>query len=323
MAKTAAMFNDLMLRLGYAYYLASGTGAGRDSLAGIDYHLPRILGEEYRDSCLGVHLIEPCVEPPTAGLEWMKFAVVKMFNLEAWGYEKSDLLALAAARRAARIERDRDDERTPLLGTSKQRYGAAGVLGLREPNTLMYALCDSPVGLLALVLSALKRKSPKQKLTQLQVIDLTQLTWLPGPEAGARFWAAAAREAEGYSPSTTKRAKKSRVAVTVFGSDGEASEAGYLCPAWASSKHVVLFVQRAGGRAGIAAIQRVDEVVDGIRGLAREVERVDGRLRIRPLEEVVVLEEPVVDAIDGEEGELNMQLEVASPATVVTVSPER
>lgn len=81
--KTAGLCDALMQRLGYTAYLASATGAGRESPAGIDYHLLRILGEEYPQSCLGVHLIEPCVGAPTLRKQpvgWMKFAVAKFFR---------------------------------------------------------------------------------------------------------------------------------------------------------------------------------------------------------------------------------------------------
>lgn len=72
---TAAIFHILMKRLGYEYYLASATGSGIESPAGIDYFLVKLMAEAYTDSCLGVHLIDPVVERPRIGsLAWMRFS---------------------------------------------------------------------------------------------------------------------------------------------------------------------------------------------------------------------------------------------------------
>ncbi|KAL5315692.1 hypothetical protein ACEPPN_016562 [Leptodophora sp. 'Broadleaf-Isolate-01'] len=364
LSKSAGLCDALMKRLGYTYYLASATGSGANSPAGIDYHLLRVMGEEYKDSCLGIHVIEPCVAPPTLSEQpvgWMKFAFARFFHASIWGYEKCDFVALRSTQsrsksRSKSVSRTQTrisshpsnagDEERPLLNRGGRTYGAVGVLGLREPNTFAYALCDSPVGLLSLVLSALRRRSPGHRLSKMEIIDVAQLAWLPGPEAGARFWTAAVDEVRGFERLELGGKKggggwRSKVAVTVFGADGEGD--AYICPAWAGLKHDVLFSQRASGRAGIAVWERVDVLVDGIRGLAREVERVDPRLRVRALEEIVVFEEPILEITEddsesreresvdysvdeswgdiGHEGDQDhgIQLDVESPDTVVAV----
>lgn len=376
---TAALCDALMKRLGYSYYLASATGSGVESPAGIDYHLLRILGDKYRDSCLGVHVVEPCVKAPTLRErpgEWMRFAVARFFHGNMFGYEKADFRALKAEETRAREQKSRSnsrsrrllggssvgDEERPLAGGGQRQrrpgsgHRAIGILGLREPNTFAYALCDSPVGLLSLVLSALRRRSPNHMLTHTEIIDVTQLAWLPGPEAGARFWAAALEEVEGWEDSSVsgtggesvggkaERKAKSNVAVTVFSADG-CDGPSYVCPAWASAHHTILFSQRAPGRPGIAPWESVDVLIEGIRALAREVERIDPRLRIRALE-IVVFEVPIIEADvedesereresvdysawsgEGEEEEggegHGMQLDVESPDTVVAVDMRR
>ncbi len=314
-----------MQRLGYTAYLASATGAGRGSPAGIDYQLLRILGEEYPESCLGVHRIEPCVAAPTLRKEpegWMKFCFAKFFHAGIWGYERADFLALIEERKLQTIQKTgTEGEEGPLLSKRVVPiYGAAGMVGLREPNTFSYALCDSPVGLLSLVCSALRRKNPAHTLTNTEIIDVTQLAWLPGPEAGARFWAAAVQEVGVLESSPRDSKGKSRVAVTVFGSDGDAGEGGYVCPAWASGRHDVVFAQRVSGRPGIAARERVDVLVEGIRGLSREVDALDGRLRIAALDDIVIFEEPIPETPEDEAGGHGMQLDVESPDTVVNVN---
>jgi hypothetical protein len=319
---TAEIFNTLMRRLGYEFYIASATGSGADSPAGIDYHLARLAGERFPENCLGVQLIAPPVERPRLGKEtwaWVKFAVARFFHASVWGYDQEDWRALREGEKARKEKRklaSRDGETQPLLAKPDAvGYGAVGMVGLREPNALAYSLCDSPVGLLSLVCSALWSKSPKHTLSSTEIIDFTQLAWLPGPEAGMRFWAGAVKEVGGLE----KAQKKARVAVTVFGADGE----GYTCPAWSGSKHDIIFAQRASGKAGLLYLERTDLVVKGIRGLAKEVAERDGRLTVKTLDEVVVgtAEETILE-VDEETSlasEHGMQLDVESPDTIVAV----
>jgi len=311
--RTAEVFDILMQRLGYEYYIASATGSGVDSPAGIDYHLARLVGEKFPERCLGVHLLGPLVQRPTykEPWVWVRYGIARFFHAGIWGYVGEDWVAL---RESERLEREGKKRKVEGKPRSERRfgsgYGAVGILGLREPNTLAYGLCDSPVGLLSLVCSALRRMSPDHKLSSTEIIDFTQLAWLPGPEAGMRFWSESVSEVE-----RMKKLKKSRVAVTVFGTDEE----GYQCPAWSDSNHDVIFSQRLSGKAGLVAWERANVVVAGIRGLAKELERIDGRLKAKSLEEVVIDE--TIHEVDEEASmsDHGMQLDVESPDTVVAV----
>lgn len=249
--QTATLFNTLMQRLGHGYYLASATGSGTDSPAGIDYHLLRILGEEFKESCLGVHVVDPCVEKPgikSGVVGWMKFNVARFFKMRVWGYEEGDWTALTASKNAitnslsrdsTRNQTTRNAETTPLLRKAGMGYGALTTLGLREPTTLSYALCDSPVGLLSLICSALRKTSPQHTFNQTQIIDLMQLAWLPGPEAGLRFWGDAVGELSLLGNRQMGRRSERRtgsrsgvgkvkMAVTCFNADGGDGERGYV-----------------------------------------------------------------------------------------------
>ena len=261
----------------------------------------------------------------------MKFGIARFFHAPVFGYQASDFSALRSAELASAVAKRngrapwRSEDTTPLLARAKgSGYGAVGMLGLREPNTLAYALCDSPVGLLSLVTSVMRKRSPEHKLGAGDVIDVAQLAWLPGPEAGMRFWAASVSEVEEFE--VGKGSRRSRVALTVFGADGSGVEdgAGYVCPAWGEGRHDVLFSQRVGGRAGLVAWEREGVVVEGVRGLAAAVGKIDARLRIGELESVVVdgaaADEAILPAVDEADGEDHgLQLEVESPATVVAV----
>jgi hypothetical protein len=332
---TATLFDTLMARLGYTFYLCSSTGSGASSPAGIDYHLARLVGEKYPESCLGVHLIQPVVEKPQLGRgswEWVKYRIARFFHAGVWGYEADDFTALTTSEKNAKIlkklNRTGDPESQPLVQSSSSRagYGAFTALGLREPNTFAYALCDSPVGLLSLVCSALRRTSPQHRLNSTEIIDFTQLAWLPGPEAGMRFWAGAVGEISALEQQEKRnRRERARVAITVFGVDGTGfgEGEGYTPPAWSNARHDVVFAQRVPGDAGLVSWERTDVVVAGIRGLAREIELRDGRLKVKGLDGVSV--GPIVEVdeesslVSEERDEHGLQLDVESQDTVVAV----
>ncbi|KAH8591047.1 Alpha/Beta hydrolase protein [Bisporella sp. PMI_857] len=303
---TAEIFNVLMGRLGYEFYIASSTGSGRNSPSGIDYHLTRLLGEDFPESCLGIHLLEPPLQSPSLRqlLAWGKFALAKFFHVELFGYKEEDFKALRISQASQTKPKKKKSWSERVRGTG---YGSVGMVGLREPNTLAYGLCDSPVGLLSLVCSTLRKQNATHRLSQEEVIDITQLSWLPGPEAGLRFWAAAEKEAG--SLTSTKR--RSRAGITVF----EDAQEGYVCPAWGSSRHEVVAAHRVDGRAGLIVWERPEVVVAGIRGLAREVLRLDGRLTAKVLETVVVS--------TPEAEEQGIQLDVETPDTIVAGDSRR
>jgi hypothetical protein len=320
MRYTAGLFDALMSRLGYENYLVTATGSGTVSAAAVDYHLPRIIAETFPERCLAAQLIDPVARVPSAAKEpllWAKWNVAKFFHANAFGYTVEDFRAIKAheARKRASKSTAQGGEFEERLPSSRRRdvkgYGIMSAVGLREPNTLSYALCDSPVGLLGVVCSALRKRNPTHNLSNTEIIDLTHLAWLPGIEAGARFWSAAARE---VTCKVKNSPPKTRVGITVFGVDGTDSH-DYLCPAWASSRHDVVFVQRISGAPGLVPWERTDVVVAGIRGLAKVIDKVDPRLLISPLEEVVIHtatnDEPTNDESEA------IPLEVESPATVV------
>lgn len=315
MKETARLFGRLMKRLGYENYIASMMGSGRERGGEVDYFLGKEIAEE--EGCRGVHLIEPRWGVPTVkeGVwDWVRWKVALFFHAGIWGYEERDWKNL---RGQSRKGEQRSLTRIPLLSGKKRKvkYGALASLGLREPDTLAYALCDSPVGLLSFVAAALRKKSPKHRLSKEKIIDLCQLSWLPGPEAALRYYANAMVESE---QAETERGdtKRRRVAITVF--DGEEAAVGYNPPAWGMARYEVIFVQRVVGKAGLLAWERADVVFEGVRGLARGVLRLDEgrlRLRLRRLEEVVV--DDGEDGEDGDDDAHGMQLDVESPDTIV------
>ncbi|KAJ4423803.1 hypothetical protein N0V82_001542 [Gnomoniopsis sp. IMI 355080] len=312
---TAGMLDSLMMRLSYQHYLVSNTGAAQSSPAEIDWKLVDHLSMHYPKSCVGAHFIAPPLAAPKlteAPLEWAKWTIANVLSSGILGYSKQDFFALkqTTPSRAARAK-----------GLTPAKFGLNQV-GLREPNTFAYAMCDSPTGLLVFAMKGLSLLAPRMQLTPEQIITFANLAWLPGPEYAMRFWARCATEEEETAKDKKPLVNKPKVAVTVFlgGEDGAtgdgstAQEVGegairletpvkvsmharYTCPAWAKTYYNVLFSQRAPGHPGLLAWERPELIMTGIRGLAKEVAKLDQRLEpareqtAEPLASVVVAEQ--------------------------------
>ncbi|KAI0427422.1 alpha/beta-hydrolase [Xylaria sp. FL1042] len=286
-SSTAGLLDSLMKRLGYSFYLVSNTGAGVSSPAHIDYKLADWLSTQYSDSCLGTHLISPPLTQPRlqeAPLAWAKWSIARFFEASMLGYRSDDFSVF----------------RQGGVGTPKKSTIAARLQrskpGLAEPNTLSYALCDSPTGLLVFVMKGLCLLAPHKEFTPKEIINFTQLAWLPGPESAMRFWGHCARHPE---IAGRKSSRKPHVALTVFlgdikreaprasnGENGEASsdmfdgaKTPYSFPSWAKTRYNVLHTNRASGDPGLLAWERPEIIAAGIRGLAAAVLRVDKRLK--------------------------------------------
>jgi len=283
-----------MNRLGYEYYLATATGSGRLSPANIDYHLLHLIVEQYPEKCLGVHIIDPPLTRPSPArqpLAWGKYAVARFFHANVWGYASEDFAALRISEKAARErERSLSPNRNQLAKQAGLRARGGWGLGLREPDTLAYALCDSPVGLLSMTCSAIKARNPNHSLEKNDIVHVAQLAWLPGPEAGMRFWANAEREVDVLrreSGRSKKAALKPRAVITV--SDEEDGE-GYICSAWGEEEFHIVGTNRVSGGLGLVVWQEVDVVGNGVRALLKGLEG-DSRLS-----------QPAVDdTIEGDE----------------------
>lgn len=192
---------------------------------------------------------------------------------------------------------------------------------MTDPTTLAYALCDSPVGMLAFVLKGLRLSAGlgagKGRFTEEELITLTSLMWLPGPEGMLRFWAACGKHRENEQ---RRKGAKPRVAITVF-AEGTGSGKGkqtapaaaavdekdiglwptpeevagrkesYCPPAWANPIFNVVHTQRVPGpSSGLLALEQPEVILAGIRGLAKAAPVRDLRLTpVTPLQGVVIV----------------------------------
>jgi hypothetical protein len=129
-----------------------------------------------------------------------------------------------------------------------------------------------------------------------------------------RFWSGAEAEADRklmWSATPT--------AVTVFlgtsGAEGHSS-ASYICPAWAGTRHNIVWSKRQEGRGGLIAWERKEAIIEGIRGLSEEILKTNARLAVGRLEEIVVDNIGITE--EGEEdAEGGLQLEIESADTVI------
>lgn len=336
---TAAMLDALMRRLGYEHYLVSNAGSAAAGPAAIDWQLATRLATKHASSCIGAHLVDPPLEAPTARdspWEWARLAVARFFNTAVFGYTADDLAALA---------------RSPAAPSPKP----APRLDVLEPNTLAFALCDSPVGLLVLLLKSLRTLGPRKAFQDADVVTMAMLAWLPGPEAALRYWAHCAAHPE---TEVAALGVKPKVGVTVFlGGSVDAAPAGaaddvemanlpapaprrYVCPAWAGRRFNVVHAERTTGEPGLLAWERPEIIFSGVAALAKQLIASDKRLQpVAPLEQVVAdapAEEPKSAPTDRDtlkpppmvqqtssetrigDGEAPGEIDLASPKTLVT-----
>ncbi|KAI5862787.1 alpha/beta-hydrolase [Durotheca rogersii] len=320
---TAELLNALMSRLSYPHYLATNTGAGTASPAEIDFKLADYLVTCYPDSCLGAHFLSPPLTRPRmqeAPIEWARWRVAKLFRSPMLGYHEEDFLAL---RRTGYVRRPKA-KKSP----TPAQFGLNN-LSVWEPNTLAYALCDSPTGLLVFVLKGLRLLSPQKDFTPTEIINFAQLAWLPGPEAAMRFWAHCISHPEKVE---RKAARKPKIGVTVFlgekpnteakggGPEQEGAEDCYTCPSWANVGYNVVYTRRATGRSGLLAWEQPETIVAGIRGVAAAVLKSDTRLRPARTPAVALLEQ--VPAHTGVAGGQAPSVPRTSPASS-RPAPER
>ncbi|KAI1410920.1 alpha/beta-hydrolase [Hypoxylon sp. FL1857] len=306
-SSTAEILNSLMSRLSYPHYLVTNAGSGAASPAEIDFKLVNYLATYYSNSCLGAHFISPPLAQPRlreAPVEWAKWSIANLLHAPILGYRREDFSAL-----------ERNGYVRPSKKTPTPAQFGINQLGLREPNTFSYAICDSPTGLLVFVLKLLRLLGHKKEFTPTEIINLTQLAWLPGPESAMRFWAHSVLHPEKLE---RKIKSKPRIGITVFlgdepGTNGvgegegevevemEASDSAhdeakdcYTCPSWAKAKYNVVYTNRATGSSGLLAWERPELIAAGVRGIATSILRSDSRLQQPPTPTAAPLEQVVV-----------------------------
>lgn len=148
---TAALFNQLMIQLGYDNYVAHGVGWGFD--------ICRLLALNHASNCLGIHTANPVFPEPKLKknpVAFLKYRIAKLTGsklpLLSFGYIPTELSAQPETETSSLVKNSLHSDR-PLGPTLHRLYSV-------RPQTLAFSLCDSPVGLLAALLDVIHTRVP-------------------------------------------------------------------------------------------------------------------------------------------------------------------
>ncbi|KAI9765312.1 MAG: hypothetical protein M1840_007511 [Geoglossum simile] len=273
--EVAGLWDGLMVGvLGYnGGYVAVGEGGG--------WGLPiiRALSTYHSTTCLATHVYGPIhdLQPPSLTYKpfhYLRYSLARSTRaslpLLRFGYTPSDF----PLRYSFRNKLKRKSTPPPLSPTTTPAAGLIPqTLQTAEPQTLIYALTDSPAGLLALVLSLIHNKNPNLTLSPRDIIDITMLTWLPGPESLLRWhkdtFPDVPNDVGGTRSDVPMGASIWNGATAIDGagggvtSEGNGSEgAREGCPIpWLSTVHSVKWVRRRAGVGGWVVWERAAELV--------------------------------------------------------------
>lgn len=302
-----------MSKLSYDSYIVSSTGSGIQSPAGIDYHLPRIIAESdpaCKGAHL-IDPLVPKPTPRTNLGGWAKYSLAKFFHASIFGYSPHDWKAStrriqtppatvpgtpAVKATPGDLESGGISATTPK-GRQSPVQTASGLfrkpfftpttsvtsLDLAQPTashltlpttlTLAYSLCDSPTGLLSLILLGLQKLDPEHTLNEKELVTIVQLAWLPGPEGGLRYWSGADFEIKRADRLNTKPARASAAITSYSEAQGYGAPKGegtWHSPVWAENKHDVVHVSRRDGARGLPWEQG-SHLLEGVRALTKFV----------------------------------------------------
>lgn len=147
-----------------------------------------------------------------------------------------------------------------------------------RPQTVSYALCDSPIGLLAYIVDAIRppqhnsppasrsaSASPRPSSlpdpwSQTALISWTMLYWLPGPEVALRWLVNSGPMIQNL----WRTHSNVPLAISQFGDQ----HSPHSSPVWAEAYHRMAMVRRRGGTVRFAAWERPGEIVLDLRELA-------------------------------------------------------
>lgn len=141
---------------------------------------------------------------------------------------------------------------------------------LHLPQTVAHGLCDSPVGLLASVLSQLYDLGHLHLWSQTDVLNWTMLQWLPGPEAALRWSWATQQEDSGQ----IQDFPVAQLGVTIYDQPQHVLEDRSNGPVtmdqptgvrMADSTRNVAWTKKRTGRAGIPAFDSPADVIVDLR----------------------------------------------------------
>lgn len=263
LSATASIFDLLMKRLGYPRYVAHGGGRSvsilyhchlqslsqepADPKSSSGSHITRLLATRFPASCIATHVTSISVRPPSLShrpIIWFQYQFARLTHrmfptVRTLAYHPIDFSSPSQELYDGNTDNHRDE-------FDLSRY----------PQTLAYALCDSPVGLLAYIRQRLYTSSSTYPWTPTELLNWTVLHWLPGPEAGLRLHRDSARN----MISVRQQWSPTPLGITVFAASWRGGP-----PAWGACVQPLLWVRRHEGCGAYAAWERPIELVDDLR----------------------------------------------------------
>lgn len=183
----ARAWHELMMRLGYKQYVSQGGDWGAI--------ISEVMAVQAPDGLLGIHINMPGTVPPSV------IRIIQNRDPAPASFTKEEKLAF-----------------TGLDYFYRKGFGYAEMMNTR-PQTLGYALADSPVGLLAFFYDKFTEwtygRDPEKSLTRDDMLDDVTLYWLTntGTSSSRSYWDAAQG---GGGPFNAIEIIKVPVAVTIF-----------------------------------------------------------------------------------------------------------
>ncbi|QIX01501.1 hypothetical protein AMS68_007018 [Peltaster fructicola] len=254
---TADMLDGLMKALGYKTYMVHGSGWG--------FKICRAMALRHPQSVIAIHTANPDVPPPRPGL----------------AYNTDDVTLSALSMHSPQSPSFPTQGSYTPHGSPRRRMSTT-----ERPQTLSFALADSPAGLLAFVYDLIRPPIPpsghsmpthsgqrnfglsalQNPWTPTTLINWTMMHWLPGPEVALR-WLTNSRAIV-----STLWLSFSNVPIGISHfqdpTAGDTSPMGPIALTWTEAYHRVLMVRRREGRVRFPAWERPAELVVDIRELA-------------------------------------------------------
>jgi len=189
-AHVAHAWHELMLRLGYTRYVSQGGDWGAI--------ISQVMAVQAPEGLLGIHVNMPGTVPPNV------LRLIRNREPVPSSFSNAEKVAFAG-----------------LEYFYRKGFGYAEMMNTR-PQTLGYALADSPVGMLAFFYDKFTEwtygRDPEKALTRDEILDDVTLYWLTntGTSSSRSYWDAAQ---SGGGPFNAVEISKVPVAVTVFPSE--------------------------------------------------------------------------------------------------------
>ncbi|EME81909.1 uncharacterized protein MYCFIDRAFT_175487 [Pseudocercospora fijiensis CIRAD86] len=240
---TAELFDNLMKSLGYSRYITTGSGCANQYRRGLN--ICRLMALTHSKSCVALHTANPEVPDPRSSLNQDNTVDRPLqWEIKATDYE-TELASTTALK----------DSRSQCI--SPPRTPGVYQQTSQRPQTIAYALCDSPAGLLAYIVDVIQPyRNPFMRTNDDAAAGL-QGPWTPTSLINWAMlftgaWVANMTAGIGFLPMVSQlwmTHSNTPLAISQF-SDQNSPPIG---PVWAEAYHRIAMIRRRPGSARFPA----------------------------------------------------------------------